>query len=229
MKQKNKLAAVIIIVAVAVFSVAVYIYFGKPLISFVNKPQQFRAWVEKNGIFADIAFVFMVVFQIVVAIIPGEPFEIGAGYAFGALHGTLLCMIGSLIGGVTVFLISRKFGIKIVEIFVSREKIDNLKFLKYSKKRNAIMFLLFLIPGTPKDVLSYCAGITDIKLSYWIFICVVAKIPSIATSTIGGSAIGGEKYTVAIVAFAVTAVVSIVGVFAYRKITEYHNKHIEKN
>ena len=91
-------------------SALVFYYAGKPLIQFVQEPERFRAWVDQQGPLAPVAFVGMIILQIVVAVIPGEPLEIAAGYAFGAWYGTLLCLLGAFVGRTMVFLLVRRFG-----------------------------------------------------------------------------------------------------------------------
>lgn len=66
------------------------------MLKFVSEPEKFRAWVDGHGIYGRLAFIGMMVLQVFIAIIPGEPLEIGAGYAFGMWEGTLLCMAGAL-------------------------------------------------------------------------------------------------------------------------------------
>lgn len=83
----------------------------------------------------------MVALQVIFAIIPGEPLEIGAGYAFGALEGTVLCVIGGLLGSLVVFAFVRTFGVRVVELFFPIEKINNLKFLKNAKRLEVVTSL----------------------------------------------------------------------------------------
>ena len=161
----------------------------------------------------------MMVVQVVVAIIPGEPLEIGAGYAFGFWKGTLLCLIAIAIGSALVFLLVRKFGTMLVEVFFSREKIQSLRFLHQSRKRDILIFLILFIPGTPKDLLSYFAGLTDIPLGRWLLIATVARIPSVVTSTVGGNAIGEENYLFAILVFAGTLAISGLGLLIYNRLS----------
>ena len=214
--------------AIAVFiimSLFVSYFIGKPAIEFVSEPERFRLWVEEHGITCRIVYMVMVVIQVFVAIIPGEPFEIGAGYAFGAVEGTALTIIAASIGGMIVFLFVRRFGVKAVETFFTKEQItDKLRFFKSSKKRDALFFILFLLPGTPKDFLCYVAGLTDMKLSTWIVICTLARIPSVVTSTIGGSALGTENYIAAVIAFAAAAALAGTGYIMYRKISDRKSK-----
>ena len=109
-----------------------------------------------------------------------------------------------------------RFGMKFVELVVSREKIESVKILKSSRRSESIIFLLFLIPGTPKDLLSYLVGLTDIKLSHWIIICAVGRMPAIFLSVLSGNALNKADYTFVILMFAVMIALSICGFFFYR-------------
>ena len=197
---------------------------GRPLIRFMNQPELFRQWVDQQGLWAPVAFVGMVVLQVVVAIIPGEPLEIAAGYAFGALEGTLLCILGTWIGGLMVFLLVRRFGTRAVEVFFPLEKLHELRFLKNEKKLTFWVFIVFFLPGTPKDVLCYFVGLTKLPLRTWLLVSAVARIPSIVTSTVGGDALGMQNYTFAAAVFASTLVISGAGILIYRVICRRQEK-----
>ena len=213
--RQKRIIGGIVIAAFLVFCAAVGWFIGRPMIRFVSEPEKFRSWVDSHGIFGRIAFLGMVFFQVVIAFVPGEPLEIGAGYAFGAVEGTLLCVAGITLGSIAVFLLVRRFGIRLVEIFFSYEKIRSLKFLQKSKKRDIVIFLLFFLPGTPKDLFTYFAGLTDMKLSSFLLLASLARIPSVLTSTLGGSALGLEEYKTAIIVFAVTILISGAGLLIY--------------
>ena len=197
-ERSKKITSAAVILAFILFCSVVGWFIGQPLIQFVDEPEKFRAWVDQSGIWGMVAFVLMTVFQVIIAFVPGEPFEIGAGYAFGAVWGTLLCIIGITIGSLIVFWLVRKFGIKLLEVFFTYEKIKSLKFLQNEKRLTLITFFLFFIPGTPKDLLTYFVGLTNINLKSFLFIVAVARIPSVITSTIGGSLLGSEKYFLAL-------------------------------
>ena len=216
--HKKKIYLFAIIVAL-IFIAAVGYLVGKPMIEFVREPERFRAWVDSSGFVSRVVFVGMVVFQLIIALIPGEPLEMGAGYAFGALEGTLLCIIGCVIGSALVFLFVRRFGVKLVEVFFPREKIRSLRFLQDSRRLNLLTFIVFFIPGTPKDLLSYFIGLTDMKLGTWLCITAVARIPSIVTSTVTGDALGLKDYQFALIAFGVTLALSLAGILVYRRLS----------
>lgn len=216
--HKKKIYLFAIVVAL-IFIGAVGYLVGKPMVEFVREPERFRAWVDSSGFVSRVIFVGMVVFQLIIALIPGEPLEMGAGYAFGAVEGTILCIIGCVIGSALVFLFVRRFGVKLVEVFFPREKIRSLRFLQDSRRLNLLTFIVFFIPGTPKDLLSYFIGLTDMKLGTWLFITAVARIPSIVTSTVTGDALGLKDYQFALIAFGVTLALSLLGILVYRRLS----------
>lgn len=216
--HKKKIYLFAIVVAL-IFIGAVGYLVGKPMVEFVREPERFRAWVDSSGFVSRVIFVGMVVFQLIIALIPGEPLEMGAGYAFGAVEGTILCIIGCVIGSALVFLFVRRFGVKLVEVFFPREKIRSMRFLQDSRRLNLLTFIVFFIPGTPKDLLSYFIGLTDMKLGTWLCITAVARIPSIVTSTVTGDALGLKDYQFALIAFGVTLALSLLGILVYRRLS----------
>lgn len=201
---------------------------GRPMMQLADDPDAFREWLDTKGWYGSILFVLMVIVQVVAAVIPGEPLELAAGYIFGAVRGTILCFIGEALGGLLVFLFVRRFGLQVVETFFPPEKIRSLRFLHSSKKRDALFFLLFFLPGTPKDLLCYFAGLTDISLMRWCLIQTIGRLPSILTSTIGGHAIGTSQYVAAVIILVVTACVSGGGLLVYRHISRKRNAENEK-
>ena len=223
-EKRKKLLVATAFALFILLSLAVAWYIGRPMLRFASKPEQFRSWVNGHGIWGSLAFLGMMVLQVVIAIIPGEPLEIGAGYTFGAWQGTLLCLLGIAIGGAIIFFLVRRFGMWVVELFFSREKIESLSFLHESKKRDLLIFLILFIPGTPKDLLSYFAGLTDIRFSKWLLLSTVARIPSVITSTVGGSAVGDQNYLFAVAVFAATLLISAVGLLFYNRFTARQKK-----
>ena len=219
--QHKKRIGIFAVVFFVLFMAALFWFVGRPMIRYVEDPDQYRTWIQDKGILAEISFIGMMFFQVVVAIIPGEPLEICAGYAFGAIEGTLLCLIGIVLGSAVIFMLVRCLGVKLVEVFFSINKINSISFLNNCKKRNAIAFLILMIPGTPKDLISYFAGLTNMKLTEWLIICTIARIPSVLTSTLGGDALASQDYILASVIFIITATISILGIVIYNRIAHH--------
>lgn len=225
MNEKARKGIWIAAVAVFILFCAVVGWFvGVPMVRLAEDPEAFRLWVEQFGIWGKLAFVAMVIVQVLVALIPGEPLELAAGYAFGAVEGSLLSMAGILLGSWMVFALVRRFGVKLVEVFFSDREIKRLSFLKNPQKTQIIAFLLMLIPGTPKDFLSYFAGLTKLTTSQWLIIVAIARIPSLVTSTVTGAAAGVENYILAVVMLIITLVLSGAGLLYYRKLCKDQNE-----
>lgn len=197
---------------------AVFWFAGRPILALAGDPDRFRSWVAERGWWGQLAFVGMMALQIFVAVIPGEPLELAAGYAFGAWLGLGLCMAGAALGSISVFLLVRSLGVRAVEAFFPREKILELSFLKDVRRRDVLIFTLFCIPGSPKDLLTYVSGLTNISLARWLLLTTPARIPSIITSTVGGDALGVGNVPFAAAVFAVTLLLSGGGVLLYRRI-----------
>ena len=222
-KQKKGIALAAVIGFLILSGIIAYVV-GRPMIRFVRDPQMFRLWIDSHGLWGDIVYVGMVCLQVLVAIIPGEPLEICGGYAFGALRGTVLCLIGAMAGSLLVFAFVRRWGREIVEIFFSKEKLQNLRFLQSSPKHDLLFVIIFALPGTPKDLLCYAAGLTNLSWTHWLLICSLGRLPSIITSTVGGNALGTQEYLKAVIVFAVTMGVSIIGLLFYQWMSKRHEK-----
>ena len=211
--------------AVAIFillSAALAWFVGRPMVRFAREPEVFRAWVADHGFWGMAAYAGMVFLQVLVAVIPGEPLEIAGGYAFGAVWGTVLCLLGAFLGSVAVFAVVRQWGVPLVEVFFPKEKLNKLAFLKTSPKRTALLWLVFTVPGTPKDLLTYGIGLTDMSIPSYLALTTVARFPSVITSTVGGNAVGEKKYLWAVAVFLVTAAISLAGLCLYNRIGKRH-------
>ena len=216
--------------AVAIFillSAALAWFVGRPMVRFAREPEVFRAWVADHGFWGMAAYAGMVFLQVLVAVIPGEPLEIAGGYAFGAVWGTVLCLLGAFLGSVAVFAVVRQWGVPLVEVFFPKEKLNKLAFLKTSPKRTALLWLVFTVPGTPKDLLCYFAGLMDLRWPSWLLIASVGRLPSIITSTVGGNALGLQNYQFAAITFAATLAIAGVGLLIYRQVCRRHEKPAE--
>ena len=220
-EKRRKWLSGISLTVVALLALGLTVFVWRWLASFSQ--EDFRDYIQSFGVLGWLVLLGIQVLQVFIALIPGELVESAAGFAFGPLTGTLICYLGIAIATVSVFLLTRKIGIKLVEVFVSREKINQLRFLNTEAKRNTLFFLLFFIPGTPKDLFTYFAGLTDIKLGTFLAISLVARIPSVLSSTFGGHMLGEGKYTGAILLYGITGLVSVLGMLLYRQILRKKN------
>lgn len=197
---------------------------GVPMVRLAGDPEAFRIWVDSFGVWGRLVFIGLVFLQVLVALIPGEPLELAAGYIFGAVEGTLLAMAGIVLGSAVVFLLVKRLGPKFVQVFFPERELKRLAFLKDPRKSRVLAFILMTIPGTPKDLLSYFAGLTPITIGQWLAIVAVSRIPSLLTSTVSGALAGEENYLLSAIVFAITICLSGIGVLYYRKICREQEK-----
>jgi len=183
----------------------------------------FKLWMDDHGALGCVVYVIMVTLQIIIALIPGGPIEVAGGYAFGAVWGTALFMLGAFIGSFIVFLLVRKFGKPVVELFFKDKDIGKLSFLKDDAKRNIIFLILFIIPGSPKDLLSYVAGLTDMQIWFFAIITTLGRLPAVLGSAISGAALGQSNMSVAIISLVIVFSLSAVGIVIYYFITRKHS------
>lgn len=223
-EHRKKIRTLLFAALAAAAMAAVCIFAWEPVTSLFADPEGFRKWVAEQGAWGPVLFVALMAFQIVVAVLPGEPLEIAAGYTFGVWGGTALCMAGALVGSVAVFLAVRAWGRRALELFFPRKKIDSLAFLRDERKLHSLVFLLFLIPGTPKDIMTYAVGLTRMQLPAWLLISTFARIPSILTSTAGGDALNLQNYEFALLVFAATLLISGAGLLLYRGLCRARRK-----
>ena len=223
-KHYSKKVSAIVLTSFSVLSCILAILGVIFLKSNFSDTDAFKAFVDENYILSMILLIIICAVQVIIALIPGELVEIAAGYAFGALPGALICLVGITLGSICVILLARKLGRKFVESIYPREKIDSLPILNDPKKRNTFTALLFLIPGTPKDLITYIVGITEMSIPLYILIATIARFPSIIISTIGGDALGDSRFLYAAIAFIISAAVSLAGYLVYIKISQNHKK-----
>ncbi len=205
--------------------IILYFFFGRGLLDIVKDPVVFKDYLDSFGGFDRAIFVLIRAAQTVVKFIPAEPLEIGSGYAYGTWGGLLYCMAGSLLGSFVILLLTKLFGKKIVDIFVPTSKLETMELFKNDQKIYSMVFILYLIPGTPKDIFTYFVGLTPIKTVPFMIIASIARIPSIITSTWCGATLSDKNYLFAAIIFIATALLGAVGGVVYNKIS---NKNKEK-
>ena len=213
-KYSKKYAATVLSIISVIFCIltVIGIYFlGREF----EDAELFRSWVEENYVIGVILVILVCAVQVVVALVPGEAVELACGYAFGTWEGALICAAGIMLGSVAVILLVRKFGRRFVESLYPREKIDSLPILNDPKKRNLVTCILFLIPGTPKDLLTYIVGLTEMSIPLYVLLTTIARFPSIIMSTMSGDAFGDGRLRTALIVFIVTAVISGLGYLLY--------------
>ena len=192
--------------------------------------EAFKAFVESIGFWGWLVTLGIQLLQIFVAFIPGEPVELMLGFVWGPWLGTFTCLFGVFIGSAVIFFLVRRFGMKFLVRAVDTDDLRKYSFLSDEKKVSLTLFILFFIPGTPKDVITYIAPIAPIGVLPYLLITTFARIPSIVTSTLLGERIREGDYLGAVIIFAVTALISLLGIiFGPRYVKEKSKEKENEN
>lgn len=190
-------------------------------ISTVEGQVAFKQKIEDAGV-SGILMLFGLQFaQIFLIFIPGEPIEILSGMCYGTWGGTLFITVSAFIITSVIFLSVRKFGRKFVYSFCDEKrvkKIENSKVFQNPKKIEWIMVILFLIPGTPKDLLVYIAGLLPIKPSRFILISTFARFPSVISSTIAGDNLIEGNVKMLVATYIITFIIVGIVIFIVNKL-----------
>jgi uncharacterized membrane protein YdjX (TVP38/TMEM64 family) len=166
-------------------------------------------FLQSLGPYSPAVFVLLQVLQVVAAPFPGELTGVAGGYVYGETVGFLLSTVGLSLGSWVAFELASILGRPFVERFVKREVLERFNFLT-TRTGTFICFVLFLFPGFPKDYLCYVLGLSRMKLSTFLIVSVIGRIPGTYLLTKQGATIRNEEYhTFAIFAFLSLAALGI--------------------
>ena len=144
--------------------------------------------------FAFIPLILLQIIQIVICIIPGQPIQFASSYLYGVLGGFLISLVGAFIGTVITYYLAKFLGNDALHVIFGEEKVKSYVRKLNSRRAYVIIFLIYLIPGIPKDFTSYIAGISNIKIKPFIFISILGRSPGILESLLFGMFLAHRNY-----------------------------------
>ena len=173
-KRRRILAIVkLIVLAVILIGVPLYIYFFQhDLIERFSDIKELENTLRSYRKESMLIYVGCQILQVVLSVIPGQALQFAGGYLYGALLGLILSIIGIGIGSTLAYYIARLLGRDAIHLFFGKRKVTEMLDLMNSPKGLIVTFVIFLIPGIPKDLCSYAAGISNSEapsLSYRVY------------------------------------------------------------
>ena len=222
MSKRAKAFKYVLLVVVIAVIIALIVYLF-PVVRNLSTPEgqlEFKNQVASMGVLGYLALFGLQFAQIFLIIIPGEPIEVLAGMCYGGIGGLIFITISACIISSIIFFAVRKFGRKFVYSFCNKERIDkieNSKLFKNPKKIEFIMLILFLIPGTPKDLIVYISGLLPLKPLRFILISTFARIPSVISSTFAGSNLVAGNWKFSVIIYALTFLIVGIIIFIVNK------------
>lgn len=172
--------------------------------------------IQSQGAFGVLTLLLMQFLQIVVAFIPGEVVQIASGMLYGPFWGCVLIFVGCVFSSAFIYELVHKLGAPFVQDMIGEKHLAKARAFEESGKLNVLVFILFLIPGLPKDTFTYLVPLTNMKLVPFLLISNIARIPGILVTTFAAGGLADGDYTSSIIIFAVAAVIAIVGMLFYR-------------
>jgi uncharacterized membrane protein YdjX (TVP38/TMEM64 family) len=201
-RRRVLLHAFVLVVAFVALTVAVQRY-----VPVLTDTQALAEYIRGYGILAPLVLIALQAVQVVAAPIPGQLLAVVAGYVFGAWWGTLYNMIGVTIGSTVAFWLSRRYGRSYVETVIADDALDQFDAVSDSYGRPAL-FLVFLVPGLPDDVICFAGGLTDIPLWQLVVIAIVGRAPAFFLVNVVGELFSTNDVPAAIALSVVLVVIS---------------------
>jgi uncharacterized membrane protein YdjX (TVP38/TMEM64 family) len=204
----------------------VAVFWGPLLWDLLSDQERFKAWIESYEEYAVLVFIATQIVQVILFFIPGEVTQFAGGYIFGTWLGLLLSYVGITLGAVTAFYLARFFEHAAIDLLVDRQTLRRFDRLVYGKSGFWPMFILFLIPGIPKDLLCYIAGLTPMHVVTFVIISTIGRFPGVLLSSIFGDGLAERNWTT--VGLSTAIALGFVGiVYLFREpIDRFRRKHL---
>ena len=182
------LLCILIIVPIVMYFIFEDTLFNNNYLSHIpNKLDEFKS-------FAFIPLIFFQIAQIVICVLPGQPIQFASSYLYGVLGGFLISICGAVIGTVITYYLARFLGSDALHIIFGEEKVKSYVRKLNSRSAYMIIFLIYLVPGIPKDFTSYVAGVSSVKFKPFLLLSIVGRSPGVLGSLLFGAFLAKKNY-----------------------------------
>ncbi len=203
----------LLVLIVLILGIPAYIFFCQhDLIERFSSIEDVKALLEAYKLKSIPLYILFQVLQIVICVIPGQALQFAAGYMYGFWLGYLLSLAGATLGTVLTYYIARVLSRDAMQILFGKEKIDDMLSKINSKRGMMIVFLIYLIPGVPKDLCTYAAGLSSMKLKPFLIVSLIGRTPGMMGSLLIGHRILMGGYISAVVIGAIAVALFVLGV-----------------
>lgn len=197
-----------VLFAVILIGIPVYLYlFHRDFFEMFNSVSEIEDYINRYKGYGALFLIAAQIVQIIICIIPGQPFQFAAGYMYGSLIAVLISIVGAFIGASITFYLAKLLGRDALNLFFGEKKV--VKYIEKLDTKNGflVLFILYFIPGFPKDAVSYLAGLSKIKWGSFIVIATIARIPAMCGSVLIGTFTKDQQYgLIAVVAVLVVSI-----------------------
>ena len=217
-KSKKRLRTLVSIIKLLilgsiVIGVPVYVYFTYPeLIERFRSLDEINKFLLQYKTASIFAYIGLQVFQIVVSVLPGQALQFAAGYAYGFWLGLLYSIIGVALGTVITFYLARLLGKGALHVIFGEERFSKFVHTLNTKRSFIILFVIFLIPGIPKDLFTYAAGVSEMRIVPFLLLSLIGRMPAMMGSVMMGNMFFNGSYIGLIILGAAAVVLFIMGI-----------------
>jgi len=231
-RRRVKIASTIFkfaLLLIIIVGIPLYIYFyHHEVIDQVSSIENVQALLDEYKGYSILVYILAQIVQIIICVIPGQWLQFAAGYAFGFWLGLLFSLIGAAIGALVSYYLAKLLGQGILYLLFDEDQMNHFIEKLNSKKAIVAVFVIYLIPGLPKDACSYAAGISNMKLKPFLIVSLIGRTPAMAGSLLIGNQVGLGSYTAAIVIAVAAIVLCILGIIFRKRITEILNRAYDR-
>jgi uncharacterized membrane protein YdjX (TVP38/TMEM64 family) len=228
-RQKLNLVKVVGLPLFLIGIVALGFYLRNTLWKFAGSADGVREWVSQWGVAAPLVFLAIQVLQVFIFVIPGDTVQVAGGYLFGFWPGLMLTLCGIAIGSSVNFGLARALGRPLLERLFPKQQIERLSALANSSRAQVGFFLLFVIPGIPKDILCYVAGISPLKFPFFLVVSLLGRVPGIVGSTLMGSSAAAERWTLSVILLVAAVILFAVGYLMRDKLHDWIDRRVHRH
>jgi uncharacterized membrane protein YdjX (TVP38/TMEM64 family) len=206
--------------------IIIYIEFSKKFTVF-RDPDELKRLILSFGNYSIIAFIALQMIQVIIFFIPGEVVQVAGGYIFGPIVGGIASAVGIILGSVVAYVIAKLFGKKYINKLIEKHNLIKMKKILDAGSNNIVIFIIYFIPGIPKDILVYVAGISNVTLSNFIVYSSAGRLPWIITSAMFGHGIHNGDYVSMIVIGIISGALFLVGILKGHKIIDFFHRTLK--
>ncbi len=214
---------VVFIVLITAIVVAIW-----PTLSIVFEPGGVETLIElitSQGPLGVLILLGMQLLQIIVAFIPGEVVQIAAGMMYGSLWGSVVILVGCVLSSMVVYELVHKLGAPFVRSMVGEKQLLKFRQFELSGKFGVTVFILFLIPGFPKDVLTYIVPLSDMNLRTFLLLSTIGRTPGVIISTYAAAGLADGNIVTSVIIFVVAALIAIIVLLLRNRIIDAISRH----
>lgn len=219
-KTKTILKAVFFVLLIVVIPLILFLT-NRELFSQFESIEEVENFIGSYGHLSGLVYIGFQILQVIISLIPGEVFQVAAGFLFGPFWGIVYALIGCAIGEAIAFGLARVLGRDFVRLFLSEEQFEKYSSRLNSNRGYTLCFILYLIPGIPKDILCYVAGASEIRFLPFLIISMVGRLPGLIGSIAMGALVDSGQYLFAGIILALACIIAVIGFIFRERLSDY--------